>query len=112
MPGLFQALRNTAVDLLVMDVKHNESAQRGLVPVLSSCTRGFPVEALQALMLGRHGGGLWELWKTGQEDRSVPSGLRGHLYFSRKECVPISENAAIFTSLILHSIWASMSFLG
>ena len=72
MPGLFQALRNTAVDLMVMDVKHNESAQRGLVPVLSSCTYGFPAEALQALKLGRHGGGLRELWKTGQEDLPLP----------------------------------------
>lgn len=35
--------------------KHNESAQRRLLPVLSSLTHGFPVEVLQALMLGRHG---------------------------------------------------------
>lgn len=35
--------------------KHSESAQRRLLPVLSSLTHGFPVEVFQALMMGRHG---------------------------------------------------------
>ena len=39
--------------------KHNESAQRRLLPVLSSLTHGFPVEVLQALDFAywKHEGG-------------------------------------------------------
>lgn len=48
--------RNAAVDFAVMDIKHSGSVQKGLVPVISSCTHCFPAEALPALTLGRHDG--------------------------------------------------------
>lgn len=51
--------RNAAVNFTVMDVKHSGSVQKGLVPVISSCTHCFPAEALPALTLGRHDGVGW-----------------------------------------------------
>lgn len=52
------------MNFAVMDVKHNGSAEKGLVPVLSSCTHCFPAEALQALTLGGRGmGDCGKQWK-------------------------------------------------
>lgn len=66
--------RNAAVDFAVMDVKHSGSVQKGLVPVISSCTHCFPAEALLALTLGRHDGAGWggAVENSGGRSLSIP----------------------------------------
>lgn len=74
------------MNFAVMDVKRRGSVQKGLVPVISSCTHCFPAEALPALTLGRHdgagrGGGV--LWKTVEGDLSPFQGSTTHRVLNR-----------------------------